>query len=319
MDIPLSKPEDPTRPFLCSLPAEIRLDIYNYALTLTAIPSSFGYTGPYTGRRVKILHTHALILVSKQVSVEYRQAFYERTRFFLRIDPSNAFLGAPGLANPNPPTNTTTNQNKNKNKTKSKNKNKFSTPNLFLGLESLHNPDDSSPPNFWSAPPSLVSNLRHCTLYVEIGEIAACPQSIHSLSALVRSEQDTSNARQVILQMKAHRSLSSLQANDSVFDQTLLSAVLQLLDNMQQLRSLQLVWETTRPGGGYADRATTNWKWETLGRPCVERAKGLEKLRDFRVGVGNQMGDVVEVWKKWGKVGWEQDVDFLVTVAYSVI
>lgn len=81
----------------------------------------------------KITSTHSMCLVSRKLGAEYRQLYYERTRFFLRIHLGNVLHGIPHL---------------------------------------IHGTSASEAfPDFWGAPKILFEYLRECTVYVELGDI----------------------------------------------------------------------------------------------------------------------------------------------------
>jgi hypothetical protein len=267
-------------PLQC-LPAELRFLIYNHLFTLNNVPPSYGYTGLPHNRPSAPLRTHALLLASSQLSLEYRQAFYERTRFFLRIDTSNAFRGAPGLSTT--PTSST----------------------------------NTPIPDFWNTPTSLVTSLRHCTLYIEIGDIAPHARSTHSLALEHRANASLSEAKLVREEMKRFSSFAAMQAANSHFDNTLVAAVHALLDAMKQLRSVQLVWDTgvdrsIRRGAG------TCWGWEELGVPFVRVLEGRKGLREVMVRVGDSQVDHVRHVKRGEGGTWVAVGDKPETVAFRI-
>ncbi|KAF2473968.1 uncharacterized protein BDR25DRAFT_126570, partial [Lindgomyces ingoldianus] len=277
VDVDYMKPSDPSAASLSNLPTEIRLEIFNHVLDLSCIPLTYGYTSPFTGQRKPTLHKHALLLVSKQISSEYRQAFYERTRFFLRIYASNAFQALPML--------------------------------LHFTRTQSNTPRASAPfPNFWNAPDALLANLRHCTLYIEIGEIASAPQSSHSVSQIARSSIDLNEAHQMVHEMKKYSSLNALKKNDSCFDNTLKCGIHKLLGHMTQLRSMHLVWETTRQGSRkFSNMTDANWTWATLGKPFVEALMMKRGLKRLQVVVGDRYNDVNEKHHKGVGGRWETE------------
>jgi hypothetical protein len=226
-----------------------------------------------------------MILANKELSAEYRQVFYERTKFFLRVDAQNVFFGAPELA-------------------------ATTTPPFEQALSTpIHtNGDTSADPshprtetesaeygggvrNFWNAPPGLLRSLRHCTLYVELGEIAGCGRAAHSLSQVKRSDANVVEAHRVRREMIAnYRSFSELKAADAVFDNMMKNCVKETLRQMEQLRSVQLVLETT-VGRRVGVRATANWNWENLGAEIVEELKGRRRLERMQVKIGDCRGE----------------------------
>ncbi|KAF2658733.1 hypothetical protein K491DRAFT_689805 [Lophiostoma macrostomum CBS 122681] len=291
-----------TDPSLSSLPAELRFLIYAHLFVLNGVPTSFGYSSrPQLrhGNRYTPLRTHALLLASTQLSLEYRHAFYERTRFFLRIDSSNAFRGAPGLAIPigcvsEPATGTS------------------SPSTLTPVLASATPPPTSTSPTpppiprfWWHMPSDLLPHLRHCTLYIEIGDIAPSAPSTHSLALEHRANASLSEAKLVREEMKRYSSFAAMQAANRQFDDTLVDAVHKLLEAMRQLRSVMLVWDTSvdqriRRGAG------TCWGWEELGGPFVRVLEGREGVREVRVRVGDCKSDH-EVLVRRGEGGvWER-------------
>jgi hypothetical protein len=191
-----------------------------------------------------------MVLVSKQLSAEYRQAFYERTKFFLRIYGHNAFKGIAPLE------------------------------------VTMTRPNTQPPlPNFWDAPDALLMNLRHCTLFVELGDSACYSASMR----LQTVRLGTAIERQWV--------------QGAVFDKAMEDAVGRLLEGMHQLRSVQLVWETTV--GDRQSISTEGWSWEQFGDPFVKMFQEKRTLKRFQVRVGD-MSENVE-WKgdraKGGK--WE--------------
>ncbi|KAF2265801.1 hypothetical protein CC78DRAFT_578973 [Lojkania enalia] len=261
---------DPAALSLCDLPVEIRLDICNHILDFSNIPRSFAYTGDITEdssdiipntKRIPSFHKHGMILVSKELSAEYRQAYYERTRFFLQICSSNAFFRLPTLAHSN------------------------------IERRPPLAPSMSTLPNFWNAPENLLNSLRHCTLYIEIGEIASHVDAAHSVSRMLRANSSCPEAGRVRAEMKTFSSLAEMKAQDKLFDTCLVSAVQELLIRMEQLRSVQLVWETFV--SRLFDRShATNWTWDVLGQPFVELLRGRRLMKEFRIRVGDQCGNM---------------------------
>lgn len=162
-------------------------------------------------------------------------------------------------------------------------------------------------PNFWRAPDALLANLRHCTLFVELGEIACDAKAIHSLSRITRSNLSLTDARAVRGELKTFRSHAEVKAKDAEFDSSIVSAVLALLEHMQQLRSVQLVWDTT-VAGTRTSRATssnTNWTWDFLGAVFLDCLKEKRNMRELRVKVGDRYGDTVYQGKKIDGGEWE--------------
>ncbi|KAF2866242.1 hypothetical protein BDV95DRAFT_205589 [Massariosphaeria phaeospora] len=275
------------RPSLLNLPAEIRLEIFHYVFDLGNTPRAFGYTcyqlpKPKSKDKSSLpqpcvsnpLNNHGMILTNQELSAEYRQCFYERTTFFLQISSHNAFLGAPQLALPS------------------------STPS--------NPPPPTSPPfpNFWNVPSSLLSSLRHCTLYIELGAIASQPASLHSVSQIVRANTSQADAHLVRQELKTHTSLADIKAQDTAFDIALCAAIGALFAHMQQLRSVKLFWETSVVGG--VNTATsTNWTWDTFGVPFVAVLEEKKPLREFQITVGGQEADVVYKAKRREGGKWE--------------
>lgn len=253
-------------PSLCDLPAEIRLDICDAILDLSNIPRSYGYTAPLHIPHKTALHTHGMLLVNQAISAEYRQAFYERTKFFFRIDSHNAFRGIPELA-----------------------------------LQDQAQGQDAAEtaaglPNFWDAPDALLANLRHCTLFVEIGEVACHRQSAHSLSVLVRPSAGLRSFSPT--EAPTLTSDEDVAAKDAAFDAAFVAAVHKLLDGMLQLRSVQLVWETTPGIRSYWETLTGDWTWEGLGEPFLEILMGKRLLREALVKVGDKENDLTRQAKR---------------------
>ena len=190
------------------------------------------------------------MLVSKQLSAEYRQAFYERTKFFLRIYGHNAFKGIDSLEVP------------------------VTRPNTQPLL-----------PDFWDVPDALLVNLRHCTLFVELGDSACYGASMRlqtiGLGAAIERQW----------------------VQGAVFDKAIKDAVGRLLEGMHQLRSVQLVWETDV--GNSDGILTEGWSWEQFGDPFVKMFQEKRTLKRFQVKIGDKNENVE--WKgnraKGGK--WE--------------
>jgi hypothetical protein len=203
------------------------------------------------------------LFVSQQFSAEYRQCYYERTTFFLRVDTSNAFRAIPELGHDKKLVSTT------------------------VGV-----------PDFWRAPETLLRNLRNCTLYIELGDIASATTSLHSVSL---------NNRKARTQLQGYGSLAEIRAQDSLFDSTFRSAIFNLLSHMQQLRCVQLVWDTSKIGTTRAWDDSTNWTWKSLGEPFVECFKKNGTMRDINVKVGDRFGD--NTWKGKRESGeWKGDL-----------
>lgn len=99
---------------------EVEQEMYQFAQSVPPMP-------------VSVTTTHSMILVSKQLGAEYRQTYFNRTRFFLRIGLHNVLEGIPHLITASPE-------------------------RLIF-------------PNFWRTSPELFENLRSCTLYIELGDI----------------------------------------------------------------------------------------------------------------------------------------------------
>ncbi|KAF1994770.1 hypothetical protein P154DRAFT_567091 [Amniculicola lignicola CBS 123094] len=291
---------------LQSLPPEIRLEIWTQLLTLNSIPRSFGYTSPYrdglgrTGDEeddpsltLPPLRTHAMILASRQLSAEYRQAYYERTNFFLRVDSTNAFRTLPQLASSS-----------------------STTPSL---LSATSNSAASSLPNFWNAPVALLSSLRHCTLYVEIGDIACAPPSVHSAAGAVRALRDPSDGRRAMMNFSSYE---ELKAGDAPFDSTLLSAVIAMLAAMKQLRSIIIVWETSTPlhtSPRLTPTRTANWTWPVLGKPVVDTLRMRAcagALRKWQVQVGDRYADTMLQAEKGEGGLWNEKGTGLIFTSY---
>lgn len=263
------------KPSLLDLPTEIRLEIAKELLNANQIAPSYGYTGPLHLSQKRKLRKHAMILVNKELSMEYRQVFYERTKFFFRVDAQNAFNGAPELAS-------------------------VTTP-----------PSEQGPPiqsypstihggvlrNFWNAPEGLLRSLRHCTLYIELGVIAGCGRAAHSLSQVTRSDTNLVEARRVRREMMLFRSLSELKAADTEFDNKMKDCILEILRRMEQLRSVQLVWETT-VGRRVGLSEMVDWNWETLGVDIVKELKAKRGLEKMLVKVGDCRVDTVYIAEK---------------------
>ncbi|KAH7116002.1 hypothetical protein B0J11DRAFT_510351 [Dendryphion nanum] len=293
LPIPISGPADPDKSSFCDLPAEIRLVICNYLLDANNIPRTYGYTGPVpisTSRSMvntgggsaqgPRIRKHALGFASKQIGAEYRQAFYERTRFFLRIDDHNAFRAIPSLSQ------------------------SATTPPPTL----------TDVPNFWRAPDALLTSLRHCTLYIELGDIASAPQSTHSLAQVIRASQANSEATRVREEMKTFSSYDQLKEQDTIFDHTIQDAIYNLLQHMGQLRSVQVIWDTTsfRHRNMYwsvssqmSVRAATKWQWKDLGEPLVERLQQRRQLKKLQVKVGDMHEDWVYNSERVEGGGWK--------------
>ncbi|KAF2688202.1 hypothetical protein K458DRAFT_415229 [Lentithecium fluviatile CBS 122367] len=266
--IPLSAPQWPQKPSLCNLPAELRLEICNHLLSANNIPCSYGYTGPISpsankDHKIQLPprppHRHALLFVSKQFSAEYRQCYFERTTFFLRVDRDNAFSTVPEL-------------DRHQKRTRAS-----------VGV-----------PNFWRAPDALLRSLRHCTLYIELGDIASAHQSRHSVAL---NKRDSRN------KLKAFGSLSEIRAQDAIFDTAIISSILLLLPHMQQLRTVQLVWDTSTESYTRAWGNSTKWNWETMGEVFVDCLK-RKGMRRIVVKVGDRFGH--DMWKgKWDDGEWK--------------
>jgi hypothetical protein len=126
--------------------------------------------------------THSMILVNKMLGAEYRGVFYQRTNFFFRLDHPNMARG-------------------------------------YYGIESIaHDRTIAVVPAFWRIPSDFVSNIRHCTLFVELSVI-------ESLAfAFDKSQRFTEYM--------------------PILDAALAGSVGVLLVNMRQLRNLHLIWDT---------------------------------------------------------------------------
>jgi len=204
-----------------------------------------------------------MLFVSQQFSAEYRQCYYERTTFFLRVDRSNAFRAIPAL-------------------------NRYG--NRVCAADAV--------PDFWSAPDALLRSLRNCTLYVELGEIASNVTSLHSISL---------NKRKAREQLLGYGSLAEIRAQDSLFDSAFRSSILNLLPHMQQLRSVYLVWDTSKDGTTRAWDDSTDWTWESLGEPFVEYLKQKVTIRAISVKVGDRFGYALWTGKREDGV-WKGDL-----------
>lgn len=256
-------PNQPNKSFLCDLPIEIRLEIWRHLHDANNLPRSYGYTCPsHLSNTHRTVRKHGMLFVNKQLSAEYCQQFYERTRFFLHIDKLNAFTGAPALLAKPPP------------------------PGQLKETVIL---------NFWNAPHALLQNLRHCTVYIEIGEIASCGQASHSLSEVNRANSSMREARRVRMEMQTFRSLEEYKAADSSFDAAIQTAIHKLLEVMEQLRDIQLVWESTVPNRmrSISSMADSKWGWSALGEPFVDQLKMKRSLRKFQIKVGDRYTDIV--------------------------
>lgn len=267
--IPSSTPQRHDQHSLVNFPTELLLDIFNQLLEFNNIPRSYGYTGavpsaptsnssPYTPPKSR--HKHATFFVSKQFSALYSQCFYERTTFFLRIDSKSAFKGVPDLSR-----------------------------KLRPNHQASHS---EGIPDFWGAPKALLSSLRHCTLFIELGDIATHPHSLHSISSIARSNISLDDAHVVRKELETYSSLAEIRAQDALFDSALISAVLTLFAHMQQLRSVNLVWDIAiHSMTSTAIRNNTNWDWERLGETFVACLKRKRMMGEVRVKVGDQWKD----------------------------
>ncbi|KAF1955664.1 hypothetical protein CC80DRAFT_76908 [Byssothecium circinans] len=279
--IPLSIAIDSSAPSLCDIPPELRLEIWARLLSLsnTSTYRSYSYTGPIQQTRYdnshvnqsmfdaahpKVQNKHSALFISKQFSSEYRQCYYERTTFFLRIDHENA-----------------------------------------MNAVSDWTERSVKVPRFWGDSDLLVSNLRHCTLYIELCDIVSfessssrpsVPGSFHNASSPKNSER---------IPLPASHTQDPSKS-------PILAAILSLLSAMQQLRTINFVWVTTRPQSRWSwdrkDACAPGRKWEELGQPVVEILKGKRNITKMRIKVGNQWQEIV--WSGEREKGiWEGELE----------
>jgi hypothetical protein len=293
----VSKPQGSGRLTLRDVPTELRLVIWDLLLNANNIPRSYGYTGPVVPLSAtdpnKLpscpTHRHAMLFVSPEFSAEYRQCYYERTTFFLRIDENNAFRGAPQLE----------------------------------GVKATVDRSPEAVPNFWGAPDALLQNLRDCTLYIEIGNIAS--ESVHGLAMAERGELRKS-AGELFGKLSANdprfqsvalirpnteviyhtfgdpdpgtvpsapalvmdELLTKIHAKNSIFNASFRDAILHLLSEMKQLRRVQLVWDTNRDSFATPPTELTDWTWDTMGKPIVDSLKAQKNLSYINVRLGQE-------------------------------
>ncbi|KAF2121448.1 hypothetical protein BDV96DRAFT_640840 [Lophiotrema nucula] len=273
-NIPTSTFLDPDRPSLVHLPTELRLHLWDCVLAANNVPRSYAYTrnedeiSPQDPEAKPPTFTkHGPVLVSKKFSAEYRQAYYEHTRFFFHINSLNAFEALPQLAQ---------------------------GPRLRNSAFEKH---VSTLPNFWNASDKLLSSLRHCVLYIEIGDIASESYSAHSVSRVVRANISLPEARRVRMEMKTFNSHAAMKEQDSDFDLTLINAIQRLIRHMAQLRSVQLVWNldvvTPARNERFSTSLNTDWSFRTLGEPFVVPLQAKRMLRRFEVKVGDKWEDTI--------------------------
>jgi hypothetical protein len=228
-----------------------------------------------------------MVLVSRQISTEYRQAFYERTKFFLRIDSQNAFKGVPEIALSLPHTE----EGLGEEESGEEGSGEEGSGEGVLS-ENVPRPD-SIFPNFWDAPDALIASLRHCTLFIEIGDIACHPASTNGLSQCLPSYASKRH-KQInhFLLASQPATAEARTAWDTAFNKAIKDAVRNLLEGMQQLRSVQLVWETSLATGQTGCPADDVWSYAALGAPLVEMLQERRILRKFQVKVGDKYEDV---------------------------
>jgi len=294
---------DPDKLSLYDLPPEIRLEIcgasciadarsifFNLGsanlfipfsdaiLDLSNVPSTYGYTGPFNLHRKPELQKHGMILVSKTISAEYRQAFYERTNFFLRIDNRQAYKAIPIL-----------------------HRMSVTAADRFQLQDERITAKDATLPNFWDAPDAMLRNLRHCTLFVELGEIVqhrknAYLQSVARNSTTTKNLHEGAKSMRSFLQSRKFKGHINENIRENVKEDNkalvskIASTIHRLLDGMQQLRSIHLVWETTM--GTDRDQSCAElFKWEDFGYPFVYRLQKIWNLKEFRIKIGNRLND----------------------------
>ncbi|KAF2708755.1 hypothetical protein K504DRAFT_455696 [Pleomassaria siparia CBS 279.74] len=255
---------------LTDLPTEIRLDIFTHVLDVSNVPTRYGYTGLRPMRDSteprRILRTHGLVAVNKELGAEYRQAFYERTEFFLRIHASNAFEGIPQLKAPPPPMNAEDQTKREEGE---------------IAAREREREREGGIPNLWNAPDALIASLRHCIIYIELGEIKWHKDSSHSVKKLF----PTVTPAHVV----THR-FEVYDEDDVAWDAQLKAAVFKIVD-MQQLRSVQLVWDNTI-GDTLKTEKLAQWIWDSYGQPFVDALQKKRNLRSFQVRIGNRTDDM---------------------------
>jgi hypothetical protein len=258
--IPPSLPVSQGKPSLCNFPAEIRLEIWTNLLSLLNTPTyhSYTHTGPipptdhrhanqavFSAQHPKSeTYKHSVLLVSQQFSHEYRQCFYERTTFFLRVDAMNAFLGVPELNGEQPPWAMETVIDNNK--------------GLGTGI-----------PRFWGDSDALLRNVRHCTLFIELGAVASKNMDSYGESGFLN----------MVVAVERW----------NFFDTTIVDSILRVLHSMQQLRSISLVWAV----GTSARFLFRSSVWDRFGKPSEEVLKEKKSVVECKVKVGNQFQETV--------------------------
>ncbi|PSN62128.1 hypothetical protein BS50DRAFT_680401 [Corynespora cassiicola Philippines] len=247
---------------IMDLPTELRMEIFELVMTLNNVPHSYGYTATPDDNRSRPLRTHGMLLANRALSSEYSKAYYERTNFFLRIDPSNAFTAVPHLRRAEP-----------------------------LYGEHIDPPLPQLPP-FWNAP-TMIKNLRKATVYIEIGEIAVDPSSGHSSSMIARASRVHAAGYDGPTEVFAFRSHHEAIALDERFDNGFVAAIKQLLRAMEMLQHVSVVWDSTVTYDRRRNfrKANTKWTVELLCVPLVEAMKEKPLAKSIRIRLGDQFGD----------------------------
>ncbi|CAO2654800.1 Nn.00g115330.m01.CDS01 [Neocucurbitaria sp. VM-36] len=225
---------------------------------------------PRTPEPVKATRTHSMIIVSKQLSSEYRQVYYERTNFFFHISTSNISHGIPHLIpQPNP----------------------ASSPNPSQPQQRI--------PNFWpTAPLSLFQNLRNCTLYIELSLIESSihPLRLHPNGALSTTAFDTriTSALKTLL-----TSMRQLRTVKIIWSTPLPNRLpLSVVEDRLLLRSLAVpskvmfkeraTFEREKEEMQLANvRAVTTYNWDMFIAPFVDVLIGKRGVRGFMIRVGD--------------------------------
>jgi len=214
-----------------------------------------------------------MLYVNKQFSAEYRQCYYERTTFFLRIHASN--VGKSTAPDNVPALHAAVEHISNHWK---------QTGNQLASAAAADASLESALPNFWDAPIGLLTSLRHCTIYIELGSCELSPQTLRN------GDEDLSSL------------LGLVPAPGSTAATRLKLDVLRLVMLMAQLRTVRLVWETPKRKFKWA--GTGDWRWELLGKSCAECLKGKKSLTGIEVKVGDSSSDC-----KW--IGHHEDGTWL--------
>ena len=199
-----------------------------------------------------------MIIVSKQLSAEYRQVYYERTSFFLRIDHQNLSRGIPHLA-------------------KEEKEEVVSQPPV---------------PNFWGASKSLFENLRYCTLYIELSSIekAQGPVSQRAGWGWHRKLNDTDVTTSIQTLIRSMRQIRTIHI---VCDTNLRRhASSTMAKDLKQTCVGRKPYFTAEERRQEYAQAIRKIYWNTFIRPFADLLMSKRSLRKFRIKIGDAAADL---------------------------